>query len=101
MHHPHEPIMHSRNKISRTNEIPYQCFFKAGNDKSTKIRNTPNSSIHIVMQIMPEIYQTDNLSHKYLTSSMVPLLTGVPRKNLRHLESVPTKNRSNVHMNIR
>ena len=30
MHHPHEPIMYSRNKIHRTEESPHQCYFKAG-----------------------------------------------------------------------
>ena len=30
MHHPHEPIMYSRNKIHRTDKIPHQCYFKAG-----------------------------------------------------------------------
>ena len=40
--------------------------------KSTKIRNNPTSSIHIVIQIMKEIYLTDALSNQQLTSSMVP-----------------------------
>ena len=30
MHHPHEPIMHPRKKIHRTEESPHQCYFKAG-----------------------------------------------------------------------
>ena len=30
IHHPHEPIMYSGNKILITNESPHQCFFKTG-----------------------------------------------------------------------
>ena len=31
MHNPNKPIMYSRKNISPKNEIPLQCFFKAGN----------------------------------------------------------------------
>ena len=55
MHHPHEPIMYSRNRIYKNNEIPHQCYFEAGDAEIKKIGNTPASSTHIVMQIMPEI----------------------------------------------
>ena len=30
IHHTHEPIMYSRNKIHKNEEIPHQCYFKAG-----------------------------------------------------------------------
>ena len=62
---------------------------KQGIHKSTKVRNTPTSSIHIVMQIMSEIYLTDALSHKQFISSMLTSYTGVTRNNLRPLEAVP------------
>ena len=29
IHHTHEPIMYSRNKIHKNEEIPHQCYFKA------------------------------------------------------------------------
>ena len=44
--------------------------------------------INIVMNIMQEIYLTDDQSHQHLISSMVPSLTGVPRNNPRPLEAV-------------
>ena len=59
--------------------------------KSTKISNTPTPPIHIVMQIIPDIYLTDAQSHKQLISSMLPSLHFVPIKNMRPLESVPTR----------
>ena len=59
--------------------------------KSTKISNTPTSSIHILMQIMQEIFQTGVLSHQQITSSMVPYLTGATRNNPIYIEAVPTK----------
>ena len=31
MQHPHEPVMYSRNKMYKTNQIPHQCYFKVGN----------------------------------------------------------------------
>ena len=37
MHHPHEPIMYSRNKFHRTEKIPHQCYFKAGDAEIRKI----------------------------------------------------------------
>ena len=55
----------------------------------TKIRNTPTSTIHILMQIMIEIFLTGNLSPQNITSSMVTSFTDTPRNNLRHLEKVP------------
>ena len=53
--------------------------------KSTKINNTPNSSIHIVMQIMPDIFITGYLSPRQITSQMVHLLAGDTRNNQRHI----------------
>ena len=55
MHHTHEPIVYSRKKIYKTDEIPHQCYFKAGDSEIKKIRNIPTSFIHILTQIMPEI----------------------------------------------
>ena len=31
IHHPHEPIMYSRNKFFKVNEIPHKFFFKEAN----------------------------------------------------------------------
>ena len=53
MYHPNEPIMYSRNKIHKTEEIPHQCYFKSGDVEIRKIRNTLTSFTHIVMQIIP------------------------------------------------
>ena len=47
---------------------------------STKIRNTPTSYMHIVIQIMLEIFLTYSLSYQQLASLMVSSLTGEPRK---------------------
>ena len=55
--------------------------------KSTKIRNNPTSCIHILMQIMLEIFLTDPLSHQQPTSSMGPSFIGAPRNNLIYLEA--------------
>ena len=38
MHHPHEPIMYSRKKIHRTEEIPHQCYFKSGDAEIRKTK---------------------------------------------------------------
>ena len=65
---PHEPIMYLRKKIHKTHEIPHQCFFKAMGAQTKKTRNTPTSSINIVIQIMPEIYLTDTQSHQKFIS---------------------------------
>ena len=42
IHNPNEPIMYSINNIFKLNEIPHQCFFKAGSAEIKKISNTPN-----------------------------------------------------------
>ena len=57
--------------------------------KTTKTRNTPTFSTYIVMQIMLEIYLTDDQSHQQIIHSMVPSLTSVTINNLRPLELVP------------
>ena len=36
MHHPHEPIIHPRKKIHRTEESPHQCYFKAGDAETSQ-----------------------------------------------------------------
>ena len=36
MHHPHEPIMYSRNNIYKTEEIPHQCYFTAEDSEINK-----------------------------------------------------------------
>ena len=42
MHHPHEPITYSRNKNLKLNEIPHQCFFKAGSSEKNKNKEYSN-----------------------------------------------------------
>ena len=42
MHHPHEPIMYSRKKIHRTDEIPCCCYFKVGDAKIRKNKEYSN-----------------------------------------------------------
>ena len=75
----------------KTNKTPINVSSQHGMHKSTKIRNDPTSYIHILVHIMLEVYLTDALSHQHIASSMVILLTGVPRNNLRPLEAVPTQ----------
>ena len=42
MHHPNEPIMYSRNKIHKTEEIPHQCYFKSGDAEIRKNQEYSN-----------------------------------------------------------
>ena len=42
MHYPHEPIIYSRNKIHKTEEIPHQCYFKAGDVEISKNKEYSN-----------------------------------------------------------
>ena len=50
MHHPHEPIIDSRNIFSKM-KSQINVSSDQVMQKSTKIRNAPNSSIYIVMHI--------------------------------------------------
>ena len=36
MQHPHEPIIYSRKKNFKINEIPHQCFLKEGDEEINK-----------------------------------------------------------------
>ena len=42
MHHPHEPIIYSRKKINKTEDIPHQCYFKAGDSEIRKTKEYSN-----------------------------------------------------------
>ena len=53
------------------------------------------------MHIMLEMYIKDGLSHQHITSSMLPSLTGVPKKNRRHLEAVPMHKQDQFNMTMR
>ena len=66
MHHPHEPIMYSRKKVHITEEISHQCYFKSGDSEIIKIRNTPTSFTHILMQIA----QRDISDRRSVTSTV-------------------------------
>ena len=79
MHHPHEPIMCSRKKINKTEEITHQCYFKAGD--AEKKNNTPTSFTHIVMQTMQWISHTDGQSSPHYLSSMILSSTGAPKNS--------------------
>ena len=68
---------------------PTHVSSKQGMHKSTKISNTPTSSIHIVMQIISDIYLKGTKLHQQFISSMVTSYTGVPRNNLIPLETFP------------
>ena len=59
MNHPHERIIYSGNKYTTLMKSPTNVSSKQGIHKSTEICNTPTSSIHIVMNILPEIYLKD------------------------------------------
>ena len=52
MQHAHEPIMYSRNIFSKQTKPPINVYSKQAMQNSTKIRNTPTSSINIVTNIM-------------------------------------------------
>ena len=56
--------------------------------KYVKIRNTPTSFPHIVMQIMQGISTIDAQSTQHFISSMAPSLTGAPINSLKPLEAV-------------
>ena len=85
MHHPREPIMYSRKKLSKPMKFHINVSSNQGMRKSTKIGNATTSSINIVMRIMLEIHIADALSHQHFTSSMMPSFTGVPKNNMRPL----------------
>ena len=51
-----------------------------GMQKSTKIRNTPTSSINIVMHIIIDICLTDAHLRQQFITSMIPSFVGVPEK---------------------
>ena len=70
-------------------EAPTNVTSKQGIQKSTKIRNIPISFTHFVMQIMLEIYRTDDQLHKQFISSMVPSYTRVQGRNIKPQESFP------------
>ena len=38
IHHPHETIIYSRNKMHITKEILHQCYFKAGDSEISKTK---------------------------------------------------------------
>ena len=50
MHHPHEPIVYSRNNIFKLNETTHKFFFKAGSAEIKKISNTPTSFTYTMVQ---------------------------------------------------
>ena len=41
MHHPHDPIIHSRKKVFKLNEISYQCFFKTDSIDTNNAQEYP------------------------------------------------------------
>ena len=88
MHHPHEPIVYSRNKYSKQMKYHINVSSKQVMQKSTKFSYTPTSSTHIVMHITQDIFRTSALLHQQITSIMVTSLTLSLGKNLRHLEAV-------------
>ena len=73
MRHPHEPIIYSRKKLMEQTKFPIIVTSKQDIQKSAKIRNTPTSFTHMVMQIMMEISLIDIHSHLNLISSMIPI----------------------------
>ena len=42
MYHPYEPIMYSNNNIFKLNDIPHQCFLKAGISEINKTQEYSN-----------------------------------------------------------
>ena len=64
MHHPHEPIMYSRNKINRTEENPHQCYFKSGDAEISKNKEYSNF-LHIYCD---EYFARDNSDIRSVTS---------------------------------
>ena len=68
MHHPHEPIIYSRNKINRTEEIPHQCYFKSG-DAEIRKTNEYSNFLHTYCDADNKMYISDRHS---VTSKVHP-----------------------------
>ena len=71
MHHPHEPIMYSRNKINRTEEIPHQCYFKSG-DAEIRKTNEYSNFLHTYC----DADNARDISYKISATFIVDLLNG-------------------------
>ena len=56
---------------------------------STKISNAQTFFTHTATQIMHDIFMMGAPSPQHFTSSMVPSLTGAPRKNPKNPRTVP------------
>ena len=48
MHHPHKPIIYSRNNIFKLNDIPHQLFLKAGSAYINKNTGMIQLNSHIL-----------------------------------------------------
>ena len=71
MHHPQEPIMYSRRKIHRTEEIPHQCYFKAGDAETRKNKEHSN-----FLHKYSDSDHAMDISHRPSVTSTVHILNG-------------------------
>ena len=87
MHHPHEPIMYSRNKFHRTEKIPHQCYFKAGDAEIRKNMKYSNF-LHTYCAAGHAIYISDRHS---VTSTInifnVTIKDWFDKNSLKHQEA--------------
>ena len=87
--HPHEPIIYSRDKCLKLNEIPNQCLFKAG---SAEIKKTQEYSkfLHKYCNTYHARYLSDRLS--FTSTARIfndTIQKGVSRNSTRYPKSVP------------
>ena len=61
MHHPHESIMYSGNKVFEVNDIPLRCFFKPGKAEINQIQQY-SSFLHAYCDANHARDLTDSLS---------------------------------------
>ena len=70
MHHPHKPIIYSKNNIFKLNNILQQCFFNECIEEIKKHMNNPDYFTYTVAKIMQYISRTGLTSPQQATSSI-------------------------------
>ena len=82
------PSCTQERKFIELNRVPINVTSNQEMQKSAKLRNTPTSFTHIVMQIMQEISMTDAQSPPQFIYLMIPSSIGDPINILKNPESV-------------
>ena len=99
--HPHEPIIYSRDKFLKLNEIPNQCLFKAG---SAEIKKTQEYSKFLHKYC--NTYHADiSLTGSLLPQRLAYSMTQYRRVCQETVQDIPNqfqfRNKSNVHRYVR